>query len=622
MIRFLVLLALFFAIVSGFEWLKDAPGELALTVGGTTYAIGLARAALAFSVAVIAAVITLWLLRLVLRAPRKTIDAWTGRRVEKGRNALTQGLLAIASGDIRTAERAAAEAAKRSPDMALMHLLQAQTAQSKGDHEAARQAFAAMLEWPETRVVGLRGLHIEAEREGDHVAARHYAQEAHRIFAGAPWATRALLRYQTGDGDWDGALGTLAVAGDKKAVDKKTARRHRAVILAARAMEAEDGDPEAAQQAALEAHNIEPGLVAAAVIAGRVLTRLGEVRRATKVLEAAWKANPHPEIAEAYAHVRPGDSARDRLRRMETLTRLKPQADEGRIALAQAAMEARDWARARETLIPVVRTRPTQGSLLLMAEVEEGEHGDLGRAREWLSRAVHAPRDPAWVADGMVLQNWAPVSPVSGLIDAVEWKVPAEQLGGPAAIDIDDAKRESVELISAKPAEPDQSVEAEGETPLAGPAGDGEIIAAEEQAAVTTLGDATVVDVERPDEPVEKAAEAKVEAENALTAETGNGADDSETVIAAGDDVINVAVDDSGSVAPEPVPASEAALAEKDDVSAPKEPRAAELAKSQELGGEKNGQEADALLDLPRPPDDPGVEEIEIEPPSRRFKLF
>ncbi|MDH3195214.1 MAG: heme biosynthesis protein HemY, partial [Hyphomicrobiales bacterium] len=219
MIRFLVLVAVFFAIVFGFEWLKDAPGELALTVGGTTYAVGLARAALAFGVVVIVAVSVLWLLQLVLRAPRKTIDAWTGRRTEKGRSALSQGLLAIAAGDVRTAERAALEAAKRSPDMALMHLLQAQTAQSKGDHEAARQAFAAMLEWPATRVVGLRGLHIEAERAGDHVAARHYAQEAHGIFSGAPWASRALLRYQTGDGDWAGALGTLAAAGDKKVVD-------------------------------------------------------------------------------------------------------------------------------------------------------------------------------------------------------------------------------------------------------------------------------------------------------------------------------------------------------------------------------------------------------------------
>ena len=608
MIRFLVLVALFFAIVFGFEWLKDAPGELALTVGGTTYAVGLARAALALGVVVLVAIFVLWFLRLVLLAPRKTIDAWTGRRTEKGRSALSQGLLAIAAGDVRTAERAALEAAKRSPDMALMHLLQAQTAQSKGDHEAARQAFSAMLEWPATRVVGLRGLHIEAERAGDHVAARHYAQEAHGIFSGAPWATRALLRYQTGEGDWAGGLATLIAATDKKVVDKKTARRQRAVILAGRALEAEDGDPEGAKQAALEAHNIEPGLVPAAVVAGRVLTRLGEVRRATKVLEVAWKANPHPEIAEAYAHVRPGDSARDRLKRMETLARLKPQADEGRLALVRAAMEARDWTRARETLIPVVRTRPAQGALLLMAEIEEGEHGDRGRAREWLSRAVHAPRDPAWVADGMVLQGWAPVSPVSGLIDAVEWKVPAEQLGGPPAVEIDDAALEPAVLL------PSQPVEAEEETPPAAEAGDGKMVAEEQVAAIP--GDVTIIDAERPDEPAEKTTEPEAGAEKVPAAETGNGADDSAAAVVA------EAIDDSGAIVAELVPASEATPADEGKAPRPDEQKAAQPAKSNESDGEKNGREVDAVLDLPRPPDDPGVEEIEVETPSRRFKLF
>ncbi len=617
MTRFLVLVAIFFAIVFGFEWLKDAPGELALTVGGKTYAVGLARAAMAIGLIVIAAVFVLWLVLLILRSPRMAVDAWTGRRLEKSRGALSQGLLAIAAGDIRTAERAATEAAKRSPDMALMHLLQAQTAQSKGDHDAARKAFAAMLEWPATRIVGLRGLHIEAERAGDHVAARHYAQEAHGLFPGAPWATRALLRYHTGEGDWAGALGTLASAGDNKVVDKKTARRQRAVILAARAMEAEDGDPQAAKQAALEAHNIEPGLVPAAVVAGRVLTRLGEVRRATKVLEAAWKANPHPEIAEAYAHVRPGDSARDRLKRMEMLAKLKPRADEGRMALARAAMEARDWVQARETLLPVVRTRPTQGALLLMAEVEEGEHGDLGRAREWLSRAVHAPRDPAWVADGLVLQNWAPVSPVSGLIDAVEWKVPAEQLGGPSAIDLDDAAMESVELVPIEASSPDDATEDEstGET-----ADDG-AMADEALAATVSFDDVTVMADGQPDEPAGTITEPEVEPEK-TSAETGNGADTGDIAVAVGKDVTDDAADQAGSSAAAPDVASGGTPAGDGEARGASEQPIDGLAESEEADSAKNGQEADALLDLPRPPDDPGVEEIDAEPPNRRFKLF
>src|SRR6185312_17515738 len=46
-----------------------------------------------------------------------------------------------------------------------------------------------------------------------------------------------------------------------------------------------------------------------------------------------------------------------------------------------------------------------------------------GRVRHWLTRALTAPRDPAWVADGRVFPRWAPVSPVSGRVGAFEWKV-------------------------------------------------------------------------------------------------------------------------------------------------------------------------------------------------------
>ena len=47
--------------------------------------------------------------------------------------------------------------------------------------------------------------------------------------------------------------------------------------------------------------------------------------------------------------------------------------------------------------------------------------------RQWLARALRAPRDYAWVADGFVSEHWAPFSPVSGRIDAFEWKAPVER---------------------------------------------------------------------------------------------------------------------------------------------------------------------------------------------------
>jgi HemY protein len=479
MAKFLILLAVLFAAALGFHWLKDTSGEVVLTLGDTAYAVDLVTAVIGLLVVFIAAMLLIWLVRALLRAPGRMARGWRRRNAERGRLAVSQGLIAVAAGDIRAAERAALEASRRARDLPLTRLLEAQTAQLKGDRDRARTIFQEMTETGATRIAGLRGLYIEAEREGQAEAARQIAETARREAPSAPWAARALLRHQAAAGDWDGALRTLSGAVDGRILDKRTARRQRAVVLTAKALASEVGEPDVARAAALEAHELAPDLVPAAVVASRLLARHGDVRRATRVLEGTWKAGPHPEVADAYLHVRSGDSAGDRLKRAETLLRLRAQSDEGRLAVARAAIDARNFERAREALTPVLTSRPTQRALILMAELAEAETGDTGRAREWMARAVNAPRDPVWTADGVILDAWAPASPVTGRLDTVEWKVPvaelepprmaiqAEELKPPPAIEV----LEHGELVEESPqaVEPLQSAAPEppAETPRA-----------------------------------------------------------------------------------------------------------------------------------------------------------
>ena len=82
---------------------------------------------------------------------------------------------------------------------------------------------------------------------------------------------------------------------------------------------------------------------------------------------------------------------------------------------------------ARTALAPFL-SAPTQRVASLMAEIEEAEHGDTGRVREWMGRAVHASGDPVWTADGVVSDRWVPVSP-NGRLDGFEWKVPLAEIG-------------------------------------------------------------------------------------------------------------------------------------------------------------------------------------------------
>jgi HemY protein len=391
----------------------------------------------------------------VLRGPGAVRGFFRARRRDRGYAALSRGMIAIGSGDVRLAHRYADDARRLLPAEPLVMLLEAQTAQIEGRADAARSAFQKMLEEPETRLLGLRGLFIEANRAGDPEAARQFAAQAQRLSPGLPWAGTAVIENQSAEHDWAGALATLDQNAAARLVEKDEARRLRAVLLTARALEVEDPDPSSARTYALEANRLAPEFVPAAVVAARILTRLQDTRRAAKVIESVWKLNPHPELADAYLHVRPGDSTHDRLKRARALQAIRPNEIEGVLAVARAALDAGEYALARESLAKALRQAPTRRVCLLMADLEEAETGDPGRVREWLGRAVRAPADAAWTADGVVSEAWHPVSPVTGRLDAFEWRVPVNSDSGATELDGSDLAERA-----ARPIEPPKPVAA------------------------------------------------------------------------------------------------------------------------------------------------------------------
>ena len=423
MIRLVVYLLVLALLAFGIAWLADRPGAVVIDWQGWQVETSILVAASAL-LALLAAVILLWtLLRLIVRSPDTIAHSWRNRRRTRGWAAVTRGLVAVGSGDAVGARRAANDAQRLLGEEPLSKLLAAQAAQLSGDAAGAEAVFRSMTEASGTRLLGLRGLHVEARRRGDQSAALQAAEEAARHEPGLAWAADAVIEARCLNGDFAGALAMLEREAAHGALDRATHRRRRAVLLAAQAQAIELSDPTAARDKAQEAARLAPTLVPAADIAGRLLGAAGDVRKAAKILEAAYAATPHPDLADAYLHLRPGDASRERLKRVRTLTAHQPAHPESAMALARAALDAQDFDVARTALAPLL-VAPTQRACLLMAELEAGEHGDVGKAREWTARAVRAQRDPAWVADGVVAEAWGPISPVSGRLDAYEWKLP------------------------------------------------------------------------------------------------------------------------------------------------------------------------------------------------------
>ncbi|WP_153771351.1 heme biosynthesis HemY N-terminal domain-containing protein [Labrenzia sp. CE80] len=425
MIRVLIFFAILFAVTMGFAWMSDLPGVVSISWQGYVWEKPPVIVGLVAGLALIAFLLAVWIVLTVLRSPKIATRFFKRRRKDKGYEALSSGLIALGTGNAKQARRHGLDADRLLNDEPATKLLLAQTAQLAGRDEEARERFEAMLEEKKTRALGLHGLFIEAERQQEPVAARHYAEEAAREMPGLEWAGKAVLGYQAVASHWEEALKTLERNYTAKMLDKKTYRRHRAVVLTALAQNLESGEPDRAYSLAKEAHGLALDLVPAAALAARLATRKGEIRKASKLIESTWRVSPHPDLAEAYAHVRSGDSAVDRLKRVKSLAGQRANTNVGAMAVARAALDAREFDDAREQLKKVLRSEPVRGAFLMMAELEEAEHGDRGRMRDWLSRAVHAPLDKAWIADGVVSREWQAVSPVTGKLDAFDWKTPS-----------------------------------------------------------------------------------------------------------------------------------------------------------------------------------------------------
>lgn len=421
-----------FAIIAllaiGAVWLAERPGTLTFDWLGYTVEISIMVALTILAVSLFALFVLWALVRRVFNIPSTLSGFFSRRKRENVHEALTKGIIAVGAGDSAMATKYARKVSSLAGDDPLAQLLKAQAAQLRGDQSTVNRVFESMAESKETEALGLRGLFTQARQEGDMDKARAMAEKALALNPGLVWASKAMLAFQSASADWGAASRTLDNQRTADVLSKEQVSRLQAVVQTAQAIELEEENPDEALSLAERALRSEPGLVPAAVVAGRILSNQQNIRKATRILEKTWKLSPHPDVAEVYAYVRAGDSPQDRQKRVKSLTSKHGGGVEGAVALAVACIDAQDWKGARAALTAYTEDRPPVRVCELMAEIEQGEFGDKGRAREWLGRAVRAPRDPAWVADGQVSKIWLPVSPVTGELDAFEWTVPLDAL--------------------------------------------------------------------------------------------------------------------------------------------------------------------------------------------------
>ena len=442
LVKVLLFVTIIAVLTLGAGYLLDTGGGLRLAVAGWEFTLGPLQAVIVACVVVLLIWLVMRLFALIvavlrfLNGDETAISRYFDRnRERKGYQALADGMMALASGEPRTAMARAARAERYLGDPQLTTLLTAQAAELSGDATRATEAYKALLNDERTRFVGVRGLLKQKIAEGDMETALKLAEKAYALKPRHAETQDTLLHLQSGQADWKGARATLGAKLRSGSLPRDVYRRRDAVLALqeARTVIDENASIEA-REAAIEANRLSPDLIPAAAMAARGLIAKGDRKGAARVLKKAWSAQPHPDLAAAFAEIEPEETPADRVKRFKALTAIKPENDETKLLLAELNLAAEDFPTARRALGDIATRHPTRRSLAIMAAVERGEGSDEAVVRGWLARALTAPRGPQWCCDTCqaIHAQWQPVCANCAGFDTLSWREPPEG-DGPSA---------------------------------------------------------------------------------------------------------------------------------------------------------------------------------------------
>lgn len=359
-------------------------------------------------------------------------------RERKGFEALSEGLMALASGEGRVAMAKAAKADKYLNKPELTNLLTAQAAELAGDTKKAEETYRKLVENEQTRFVGVRGIMKQKLAAGENDVALQFAEKAFALKPKHEETGDILLRLQAEKEDWTGARKTLSAKLRNGQLPRDVHKRRDAVLALSEAKDviADDSSIEK-REAAIEANRLSPDLIPAAVMAAHGYIEQNKPRYATRVLKKAWEARPHPDLAAAFAAIAPDEKPSERIKRFTALTKMKPENPETKMLLAELHIANEDFPAARRALGDLVETDPDARSVTLMAVIERGEGASDTVVKGWLARAIAVPRGPQWICDNCqhIHNEWKPICENCSSFDTLEWKrPPLSEVAMPAGV--------------------------------------------------------------------------------------------------------------------------------------------------------------------------------------------
>ncbi|MEG8099121.1 heme biosynthesis protein HemY [Candidatus Liberibacter brunswickensis] len=366
--------------------------------------------------------------RFFLSFPSIILNTFQKHNSEKGYKSLYKGLISIAAQNVPLARKMFSYISKhhvfnKEP---LAHMLEVQVALADKQYNVVHEKLGMMLNIPLTKEFAIYHLYLESFRRSDFKSAKHYAEQALKMYSDVPWAIEAIVQYYAIEKNWSKAINCLDE--HKKIKNNKTYDKNKAILLIASSLDnAKKGNIIDSYNDAIESLKLCNNSIMGSICAAKSLISQNKKSKAEVILEKIWKINPHPEIADIYTKIL-SKNPTEKLDKALKLEKINNKSIESMLIVSKTSLEAGNIDLARTKAMLAMQANPRKEVFLLIAQIEQESSNNLNKIFYWTQKALlNAIPDPLWISDdGYLSSTWLPISPLSKALCYFEWKIPTK----------------------------------------------------------------------------------------------------------------------------------------------------------------------------------------------------
>jgi HemY protein len=426
MIRLLFILLIVAGLTTAMLWFSDNDGSVIMEWMGYRIQTSVSILTLTLLMFCVLFTVSVQFFFWCINTPKRLKRSLEDHKKKKGMEAVTQGFVAIASGDSKEARHYTSRAESFLGKHILTRLLSVQTAQLEGDVDTMRAEYTAMLEHDETELIAIKGLLVQARQDKDWDKAAFLAEKLEKMRPNAEWILPILLDCYKRTRQWKKASETLNRTHKNHLIDENSYRHLSAVLHLAEASYAPPNELLTLTDLYATAYKRDQLCVPAVLQYAAHLRVLEEPRKAKRILEQCWDKTQHPHLLDAFLELHEDLSHEKRFRLMEKIVNQHPDQVEGRLLVARLALQASQLDQASHHAHAAIATRETVGGCRTIAAILKQERASAEEIENWLRRAEHALPDPAWrcTSCNHTVQSWHHECPSCRGFDTLNWYAP------------------------------------------------------------------------------------------------------------------------------------------------------------------------------------------------------